>query len=106
MSKMTLKQGESSDLFIVTIKGLVDYTNYYSDLTILNADTGLVVLGPIRINPVSNKFSIALTPAQTALLPVDNYTAVLEVVKDVATVIEFRKEISWSLKVTESLINS
>lgn len=106
MSKMTVKQGENTDLFIITIEGLVDYTDYYSDLSVVAADTDTVVLGPIRINPVDNQFSIAFTPAQTLALPVGSYTAVLEVVKEVATVLEFRKEISWPLKITKSILNS
>lgn len=101
---MTAKQGESTDLFIITVKGVTDYTDYYSDLSILVADTEVVVLGPVRINPVDNKFSVALTPDQTAALPVDSYTVVLEVIKEVTGIKEFRKEISWSLKVTKPLI--
>jgi hypothetical protein len=103
MNKISLKKGESSDLFEVTIKDLEDYTDYYSDLSIITyADTS--VLGPLRINPVNNVFSIALSPAQTAGLPVGNYIVVLVVVKDVLGVIEFRKEISWKLEVNSSLL--
>jgi hypothetical protein len=105
MSKMSVKQGESTDLFNITVEGLTDYTDYYSELTVLAADTDAPVLGPLTIYPsASNKFPVSLSPAQTAGLPVGNYTVVLIVVKDVEGVIEFRKETSWSLKVSASLL--
>ena len=104
MNRMNAKQGESTDLFLVSIDGLTDYTDYYSDLSVIDARTNTVVLGPIRINPVDNAFSVALSRTQTAALPVDSYVVVLEVVKEVAAVLEFRKEISWALKITESLL--
>ena len=106
MNKMSVKQGENTDLFIITIQDLIDYTDYYSDLSVVAADTDTVVLGPLRIEAVDNKFSVALSPAQTAQLPIGGYTVVLEVVKDVASVVEFRKELSWPLKVTKSIINT
>lgn len=106
MYKMTAKQGESTDLFYITIKDLVDYTDYYGDFTLINPETNAVVLGPIRINPADNKFSVALSSLQTTGLPIDNYTAVFEVVKDVLGVIEFKKELSWAVKITASLLPS
>lgn len=101
---MSAKQGESTDLFSITVKDLTDYTNYYGDLYIIEATADTQVLGPIRINPADNKFSVALSPAQTAALPVDNYTAVFKVTKEVDSVIEFCKEVSWAVKITNSLI--
>lgn len=104
MSNMSAKQGESTDLFEITIKDLVEYTDYYSDLYVLAADTDATVLGPIRIEAVDNVFPAALSPSQTQGLPAGNYTVVLVVEKSVEGNIEFRKEISWALKINKSLL--
>jgi hypothetical protein len=106
MTKMSAKQGESTDLFSITVKDLVDYTDYYGDLYIIDADTDMQVLGPIRINAVDSKFSVALSPDQTTSLPVNSYTAVFQVTKEVLSVIEFRKEISCAVKITKSLLSA
>jgi hypothetical protein len=105
MSKMEAKQGENTALFNITIEGLTDYTDYFSKLFVFAKDD-TQVLGPIAISPTDNNFAVALSPEQTLALPLGSYTVVFQVYKEVATVIEFSKEISWPLKITESLIYS
>ena len=105
MSKMSAKQGESTSLVVITIEGLTDYTDYYGNLRVLEGDTDDIVLGPIRVDPADSKFSVAFNPAQTLGLPIEDYTVVFEVVKEVADVIEFRKEVSWPLKINKAIID-
>jgi hypothetical protein len=107
MSKMSAKQGESTQLFNISIKDLTDYTDYECEISVFDADEdpNVLVLGPLTITIVDNKFPVALTPAQTTALPPGSYTVIAAVIKDVAAVIEFRREVSWALKITPSLFD-
>jgi hypothetical protein len=104
-NKMTAKRGENTELFNVHIEGISDYTDYSANLVVLNAKTNESVISSISIPVTENKFAVALTPDQTLNLPVDSYIMVLEILKVVGGVTQFRKELSWPLKITESLIN-
>lgn len=102
---MNVKQGEKTDIFAVNVKGVTDYTDYYSNLVILDSSDDSVALGPNRINPVFGKFAVVLSPDETLSLPVGSYIAILEVIKEVDSVVEFRREVSWPIKISASLVN-
>lgn len=103
---MSAKRGENTELFNVHIEGVSNYTDYYAKLVVLNAKTNAEAIPSTTITAIDNKFPIALTPDQTLSLAVDSYVVVLEVIKEVEGTIQFRKELSWPLKITESLINT
>jgi hypothetical protein len=107
MNSMTVKRGGSTDIFEIAVGGVSDYTDYRGTLVILDPATEGAVLYTSSVSPgVSGGFSIAFSPVQTEVLAVGSYTVVFEIIKEVATVIEFRRELSWTLKITPSLINS
>jgi hypothetical protein len=107
MSKMRTKRGDSTDIFKVTVSGIDDYTDYRGEVAVLDSTTGNFIVEKFVISPdVSSGFSVAFAPAQTQLIEVGDYTVVFEVIKEVSGVIEFRRELSWSLQITESLLNN
>ena len=105
-NNMVIKQGDSTDIYEIEIEGLTDYTGYRADVAVLNSKTKGVIIGPYSIGPADNKISVALYPSQTALLQPGMYIVVCEVIKEIDEVVMFRKEFSWTLQITESLINN
>ena len=103
---MSVKKGDSTDVFKITVQGVSDYTDYLGNLSVLDPDTK-VVDGPVLvISPdVSAGFTIGFSPVQTEVMELGDYLVVLEITKEEAGVPVFRREMSWSLKITESLIN-
>lgn len=104
-STMVTKQGDSTDVFEITIDGLRDYTNYRAEVQVLVPKTNEVKIAKEIVTPVSNKMSIAFAPEQTALLTPGSYNVVTEVIKEENSVIVFRRELTWTLKIQESLVN-
>lgn len=108
---MSSKIGDSTDMFNITVEGtdgnpITDYTGYRGEVAILNPTDNTILLGKLAVTPnVTEGFYIAFTPAQTATLIKGSYPVVFEMVKEEDTVITFRREISWSLQISESLIN-
>lgn len=106
MNGLKVKRGDSSDIIEITVDGITDFTNYRGELQILNGDTKETVVNKVTIAPSDLKFLVGLTPNQTAILPVGNYIAVFEIIKEVGSIITFRREISWPVEITVSLINN
>jgi hypothetical protein len=107
MSSMVAKKGDNTEIFSISVGGVSDYTNYRGELAILDPSDGTFVLTKTVIATLpSGGFSIGFSPAQTAALAVGDYNVVFEIIKEVATVVEFRRELSWPLKITPSLINN
>lgn len=104
MSKMKLKQGESSDIFRVTVSGagiaVNGYVGFTGTLWIMDTVTNASVLGPVNIDPGTAGFLVAVTPTQSGQLAVGTYTAILKIEKDE----EFAREVSWTVQITESLV--
>ena len=104
-STMTVKQGDSTDVFEITIDGVTDYTDYRTDVQVLVPKTNAVVIAKETITPVDGKMSVAFAPEQTAGLAASSYNVVAEVVKETNGVVIFRRELTWTLRVQESLVN-
>lgn len=101
------RRGDSTDIKSITIKGVTDYTGYTGDITVLDPDTKEVVGFTGSIAPdLGAGFTIGLSPGQTEVLPVGTYLVVFEMNRLVDSVPVYRKELSWSLIITESLINN
>ena len=103
---MKVKKGDSTDIFEVTVDGVVDYTDYRGEITVLAPKTNSVVIAKYTIAPASNKITVAFSPAQTQGLAVGDYNVVFEVIKEVGGIIEFRRELSWPLQILPSLLNN
>lgn len=105
MDTWHIQQGGSSDLKMVTVENVTDYTDYYGTLAVVNeytkTPTGVMV--PIAPHPV-NGFTLALMPEHTTSLVPKKYLVVFEISKGVSP-ITYRKEVSWMLEVSQSLIN-
>jgi hypothetical protein len=107
MNKMRCKKGDSSNTFKLTVEGITDYTDYRGELAVLNPSDNSVLIGKLVVSPnLADGFTVAFAPVQTASLVVGDYTVVFEVIKEVATVVEFRRELTWPLQITESLLNN
>lgn len=100
---MRCKKGDSSNTFKLTVEGITDYTDYRGELAVLNPSDNSVLIGKLVVSP---NLAVAFAPVQTASLAVGDYTVVFEVIKEVATVVEFRRELTWPLQITESLLNN
>ena len=104
---MSCKQGDSTNIFKITVEGVTDYTNYRGELAVLDPSDNSILIGKTVINPdPEGGFTVAFAPAQTELLDVNYYTVVFDVIKEVSGVIEFRRELSWTLQITESLLSN
>ena len=107
MNKMSAKRGDNTQTFKIAIKDLADYTGYQGDLAVLDSKEDTVILGKFTLDPDPELgFSVTITPEQTKSLEVGTYTVVFEVLKIVDLVVVFRREISWTLKLLLSLINT
>lgn len=105
MKTWKIAKGDSTDLKIVTVENITDYTGYYGTLSILDKVTKEAVGATIALSPdVAEGFTAALLPEQTSSLAPGTYLVVLEISKGV-TPVTYRKEINWMLEVSESLIN-
>lgn len=99
-SGMKTKRGDSTDIYEVGVTG------------VSGCRADIAVLDPVTLEEVIGKFSItgtlavAFSPAQTALLPEGTYTVVCEIIKEVDSVVTFRRELNWSLEILPSLINN
>jgi hypothetical protein len=105
-NSMKVKRGDSTDIFEVTVEGVTDYTDYRGEVSVLAPKTNEAVIAKYVIAPTDGKITVALSPAQTALLDVGNYNVVLEVIKEATGVVTFRRELNWPLEVLPSLLNN
>lgn len=101
------RKGDSTDIKKITIKGITDYSGYTGDITVLDPNTKVVAGFTGVITPdVSTGFTVGLSPQQTNALAIGTYLVVFEVKKVEEGTVVYRKELSWSLIITESLINN
>lgn len=105
-SNMKVRKGDSTDIFEIAVEGVSDYTDYRGEVAVLKPSTNEIVIGKYVISPSSGKISVAFSPSQTAGLDVGSYTVVFEIIKEVNGVVEFRRELNWSLEILQSLINN
>jgi hypothetical protein len=110
--KMKVKKGGSTKVFNIKLDGVTDYTDYFGDLDVLDANTKVStgVTRTVAPDP-ANGFDISLTPAETSTLDVDSYIVVFEITKDpigngLLADFTYRRELTWQLEVQESLINN
>ena len=105
---MVSKKGDSTNVINVTVKGLTDYTGYYGILHILlpGKDSSNTKVLDLTIDHSTDKFEVFFMPAQTSTLEVDTtYLVVFEIYHKTGEVVDFRRELSWPLEITKSLIN-
>ena len=104
VNALKTKRGDSTDIVEITIDGVPDLTGYVGKCQILKGRTK--AFGPLIIGPTDGVFKVALMPAQTETLEEGEYTVVFEIEKLEVDVVVFRREVSWPLVITESLLNS
>lgn len=106
MTTWKITVGGSSDIKLVTIENVTDYTDYYATLAVIDILTKKPVEGTIvpLLPNIHNGFTVQLLPAQTKNLKEGSYLVALELSKGVDP-ITYRKEVSWIMEVSESLIN-
>ena len=105
-NNMKIKKGDSSDIFEITVEGINDYADYRAEVSVLMPKTNALVIAKYTVAPTTSKFVIAFSPAQTQLLLVGDYNVVVEIIKETAGVVEFRRELNWPLQITPSLLNN
>lgn len=106
MNTWSIQQGGSTDLKLVTIENVVDYTGYHGSIVVIedNASRDIVV-GPIAQSADAVEgFTVGLLPEQTSNIVPGRYMVVFEISKGIDP-ITYRKEVSWLLEVSASLIN-
>jgi len=106
MNSWSTQQGSSTDLKIITIENVTDYTGYYATVSVVNASSKETISGTtVSISPdVNDGFTVGLLPATTQLLSPGRYLVVFEISKGIDPV-TYRKEVNWLLEISESLIN-
>ena len=108
MSNWVVRQGDSSGIKRITIKGLTDYTNYLGELYVLDKVSGRVVkqLAKASADPIEG-FTVVLPPEFTRALGVGTYLVVYEITSvDMGVpIVEYRKELEWEITINKSLIN-
>ena len=107
MSDWVTVQGDSTDIKTITVDGVTDYTDYSGKLLVLNGkQTGIVEITiPAIVPDLVNGFTVGFTPGQTDSLAVGTYVVAFEITKvDAESIPIYRRELSWSMRITQSVI--
>ena len=109
MATIKVKSGDSSNIQKITHKvdgvDISDYTGYLLKMEVLNSVTraNAGIIRTILPEGDNSGFILALTPGDTSTLGTGEFIIVADLEKTVAEVVEFNRELSWSLTVTPSL---
>jgi len=109
MATIKVKRGDSSNIQKVTHKvdgvSITDYTGYLLKMEVLNSVTKANAGITRTIVPETDNtgFILALSPSDTMTLGTGEYIIVADLEKTVNQVVEFNRELSWSLTITPSL---
>lgn len=120
MNDWKVRQGDSTPIKQITIKGVNNYTEievegvpagditYRGSIVILDVHSSRVVKSAISlaVDPLKG-FDVALHPETTQALGVGTFKVVFEIsAEKVATsVLEYRKEMDWKVTIEKSLLN-
>ena len=120
MKDWKIRQGDSTPIKKITIRGVENYTEqaegdvpagdltYRGSILVLDANSHKVVknLLHIAVNPLEG-FDVALHPETTQALGVGTYKVVFEISgeKVATSVLEYRKELDWKVTIEKSLLN-
>lgn len=105
MNTWQIAQGSSTDIKQVTIENIDDYTDYYSTVAVVDEYSKEPIGVTFSVSPDKDDgFTVGLLPGNTELIEPGRYLVVFEISKGIDPVL-YRKEISWLLEVSPSLVN-
>jgi len=105
MASISLIQGNSSQIFEVSISGVASLTGYSCRLAVVKEDkTGNIVLvNRLLTSTAGPKFTGFILPAESETLPVATLKLALEVFNDS---LFYKKEVIYDLEVRKQIIPS